>query len=188
MHKCLLTLVALFGSSAAGAAGGDTILSCAGVSTDYGIAAPKWEVFSGAADTAGDVIVIAADRSWATSVFYNTSVRLNLCKETSTKLLYSFDCSVDPNTYKSDWLRMTDPEAAHAAMTKKYGQNWTDHDTLSIDRINLTVLDEKLLPDETIDRKKVKPGQPFKASDILHFFFMRVSEYRGQCKVAKTKI
>jgi len=186
MTKHLLAMLVLIAGTPIYAA--DTTMTCQGVSRTYGHNAPKRITFDENYSSSGDMLVIADDRKWAAGLLLNTDTKLSLCRETSTELLYSFDCSADPKAFISDWLSMHSQDEGSGPMTKKYGEHWSDFETLRVSRVNLTVTATYLVAEVARDFVKPKDSSSFSPADVTQTLYIRATEYRGTCKVTKSKI
>jgi len=165
-----------------------TTMICQGVSHTYGHNAPKRIHFDADYQSSDDMLVIASDRKWASGLLLNTDTRLTLCRETSTELLYSFNCSANWLDYVNDWTSSGTQNDASKLMAKKYGEHWTDFETITVNRLDLTVVAKYMLPEFSRNVRSLKPGEIPSPADITDTLYVRATEYSGSCKIEKAKI
>ncbi|RDU95250.1 hypothetical protein DWV00_30160 [Trinickia dinghuensis] len=105
--------------------------------------------------------------------------KLEQCGSTSDSYLFSSDCTANPRTWISEWLRETDFDTQASRFFKRYPNSKFDLDVIRIDRVSLDLVESYDSNDNRMDIKgKRTTNTPYVVS----------SRFVAQCHRVKPKI
>lgn len=144
----------------------------------------------------GDTVLLSDDKSWAHPLFLFKE-KLNLCRSSETEYIYSSHCSVvdvshlymDGASYIHEWTSMlpdVTPRQAEAKMFKRYGSKGLQVETLTVNRIDLSITDTLISPEARGANEARLLGMKLKNEDNV--FWVQVTNYHGTCTLKKQKI